>query len=185
MIFFVSNVGFEWFLNFGRDSVTLTVRDFVQEKRNSQEIPLAAWSFLPSEKRRLFEQLSSASSIYPQPGAHHGDERRSVLKCRCTRYEHQRVSSVWSGRFLIPLGKWSIGCRRRFKTGYWYPLFTNSVFRLGDGRFSRKPCSARRRWGQEKLFSNNTSLWETDKNPCIAEKSSILIKHRKSSLLCL
>ena len=44
MIFSVSNDGIEWSLDFGPDSVTLTVKDLVQEIIiSSQEIPLAAW----------------------------------------------------------------------------------------------------------------------------------------------
>ena len=43
MIFSVSNNGFEWSLDFGPDSVTVTVKDLVQELTvNSQEIHLAA-----------------------------------------------------------------------------------------------------------------------------------------------
>ena len=49
MIFSVSNDGIEWSLDIGPDSVTLTVKDVVQEMTiGSQEIPLAAWSLLLS-----------------------------------------------------------------------------------------------------------------------------------------
>ena len=49
MIFSVSNDGIEWSLDYGPDSVTLTVKDLVQEKTIcSQEFPLAAWSLLLS-----------------------------------------------------------------------------------------------------------------------------------------
>ena len=47
MIFSVSNDGIQWSLDFGPDTVTLTVKDVVQQKTiSSQEIPLAAWSLL-------------------------------------------------------------------------------------------------------------------------------------------
>ena len=43
MIFSVSNGGIEWSLDFGPDSMTLTVKDVVQEMTiSSQEFPLAA-----------------------------------------------------------------------------------------------------------------------------------------------
>ena len=47
MNFSVSNDGIEWSLEFGPDSVTLTVKDLVQEMIiSSQEVPMAAWSLL-------------------------------------------------------------------------------------------------------------------------------------------
>ena len=52
MIFSASNDGIEKFLDFGPDSVTLTVKDLVQEMtKSSQEIPLEAWSLLLSERQ--------------------------------------------------------------------------------------------------------------------------------------
>ena len=54
-------------------------------------------------KTKLFESSSSTSSNYPQRGTDYGDERRSAVKCSCTRHGHQRVSGVWSGRILILL----------------------------------------------------------------------------------
>ena len=52
MIFSVSNDGIEWSLDFGPDSVTLTVKDLGQETTiSSQEIPLAAWSLLLSQRQ--------------------------------------------------------------------------------------------------------------------------------------
>ena len=54
MIFSVSNDFIEWSLDFGPDSVTLTVKDLVQEMtRSSQENPLAAWSLLLSQRARV------------------------------------------------------------------------------------------------------------------------------------
>ena len=52
MDFSVSNVVIEWCFDFGKDSVLLTVKDFVQEKtKTSQEIPLTAWSLLLSQRQ--------------------------------------------------------------------------------------------------------------------------------------
>ena len=43
---------------------------------------------------RLSQQSSNASSKYSEQGKNYGDEGRSALRCRRTRYGHKRVSSV-------------------------------------------------------------------------------------------
>ena len=54
MIFSVSNDGIQWFVDFGPDSVTLTVKDLVQEMTIiSRELPLAAWSLLLSQRQQF------------------------------------------------------------------------------------------------------------------------------------
>ena len=57
MIFSVSNDGIEWLLEFGPGSVTLTEQDLVQEMTiSSQEIPLAAWSSLLSQRQHFLKK---------------------------------------------------------------------------------------------------------------------------------
>ena len=52
MIFSVSNDGIQWTLDFGPDSVTIAVNDLVQNITiSSQEIPLAAWQLLLSQRQ--------------------------------------------------------------------------------------------------------------------------------------
>ena len=52
MIFSVSSDGIQWTLDFGPDSVTVAVNDLVQNITiSSQEIPLAAWQSLLSQKQ--------------------------------------------------------------------------------------------------------------------------------------
>ena len=52
MIFSVSNDGIQWTLDFGHDSVTIAVNDLDQNIRiSSQEIPLAAWHSLLSQRQ--------------------------------------------------------------------------------------------------------------------------------------
>ena len=52
MIFSVSNDGIQWALDFGHDSVTIAVIDLDQNLTNSsQEIPLAAWQLLLSQRQ--------------------------------------------------------------------------------------------------------------------------------------
>ena len=52
MIFSVSNDGIQWSLDFGPDSVTIVVIDLDQNITiSSQEIPLAAWQLLLSQRQ--------------------------------------------------------------------------------------------------------------------------------------
>ena len=52
MIFGVSNDGIQWTLDFGPDSVTIAVNDLDQNTTiSSQEIPLAAWQLLLSQRQ--------------------------------------------------------------------------------------------------------------------------------------
>ena len=56
MIFSVSNDGNQWSLDFGPDSVTITVNDLDQNiTTSSQEIALAAWHFLLSQREDLLD----------------------------------------------------------------------------------------------------------------------------------
>ena len=56
MIFSVSNDGIHWTLDFGPDSVTTAVIDFDQNITiSSQEIPLAAWQLLLSQKQHFLD----------------------------------------------------------------------------------------------------------------------------------
>ena len=52
MIFSVSNDGIQWTLDFAPDSVTIAVKDPDQNLTiSSQEIPLAAWQLLLSQRQ--------------------------------------------------------------------------------------------------------------------------------------
>ena len=72
MIFSVSIDGIEWSLDFGPDSVTLTVKDLVQEMtRSSHEIPLAAWSLLLSQRQQFLNNHLARVPVTPnQQGTH-------------------------------------------------------------------------------------------------------------------
>ena len=71
MIFSVSIGGIEWSLDFRPDSVTLTVRDLVQETTIiSRQIPLAAWSLLLSQRQEFLNSHLARVPITPnQQGA--------------------------------------------------------------------------------------------------------------------
>ena len=66
MIFSVSNDGIEWSLDFGPDSVTLTVKDLVQVMTiSSQEILLTAWSLLLSQKQQFLNNHLAPVPVTP------------------------------------------------------------------------------------------------------------------------
>ena len=72
MIFSVSNDGIEWSLDFGPDSVTLFVKDLIQEMTiSSQETPLAAWSLLLSQRQQFSNNHLTRVPVTPnQQGTH-------------------------------------------------------------------------------------------------------------------
>ena len=56
MIFSISNDGIQWTRDFAPDTVTIAVIDLVQNtKIRSQEIPLAAWQLLLSQRQDFLE----------------------------------------------------------------------------------------------------------------------------------
>ena len=76
MIFLVSNDGIQLTLDFGPDSVTISIIDLEQKITIPSCLAIAVVS-----KTRLLEQSSSASSNYPQPARNIWNERRSTLQC--------------------------------------------------------------------------------------------------------
>ena len=70
MIFLLSNDGIQWILDFGPDSVTIAVTDLDQNITiSSQEIPLAAWQLLLSQKQEfLGNHLSRVPTTPNQQG---------------------------------------------------------------------------------------------------------------------
>ena len=91
IFFSVSNDGCEWSVDFGPDTVTLTVRNIFHEKSNFPREASGSLKLVVVSTTRLLEQPSSASSNYPQPKRDYGDGEESVLKWRCTKYGHKRV----------------------------------------------------------------------------------------------
>ena len=88
MIFSVSIDGIQWTLDFAPDSVTIAVIDLVQNITiSSQEVPLAAWQLLLSQKARLPGESSTTSFNRSEPRGNNGDERRSTLQCGAQNLE--------------------------------------------------------------------------------------------------
>ena len=66
MIFSVSNDGIQWTLDFGPDSVTIAVNDLDQNITiSSQEIHLAAWQLLLSQRQDFLDNHLSRVPITP------------------------------------------------------------------------------------------------------------------------
>ena len=66
MIFSVSNDGIQWTLDFGPDSVTIAVNDLDQNITiSSQEMPLAAWQLLLSQRQNFLNNHLSRVPITP------------------------------------------------------------------------------------------------------------------------
>ena len=66
MIFSVSNDGIQWTLDFGPDSVTIAVNDLYQNITiSSQEIRLAAWQLLLSQKQDFLNNHLAQVRITP------------------------------------------------------------------------------------------------------------------------
>ena len=67
MIFSVSNYGIQWTLDFGPDSVTIAVNDLEQNVTiNSQEILLAAWQLLLSQRQDFLNNHLARVPITPK-----------------------------------------------------------------------------------------------------------------------
>ena len=66
MIFSVSNNGIQWTLDFGPDSVTVAVKGLDQNiTMSSQEIPLAAWQLLLSQRQNFLNDHPARVPITP------------------------------------------------------------------------------------------------------------------------
>ena len=67
MIFSVSNDGFKWCLDSGRDSVTFTVKGLVHEMTLiTKVIHLAAWTFLFSQRQEFLNNHLARVLITPK-----------------------------------------------------------------------------------------------------------------------
>ena len=67
MIFSVSSDGIQWTLDFGPHSVTIAVNDFVQKITiSSQELPLAAWQLLLSQRQNFLNNHLARVPLTPK-----------------------------------------------------------------------------------------------------------------------
>ena len=118
MTFSVLSDGIEWCLDFGPDSVTLSVKNLVQEMTtSSQEALLAAWIFLLSQRQEILNNQLARIPVTPnQQGTH--EMRDEVLSSVCAEDKYT------SGYQLSDLDDVEL---------YWEndQLDVNAVFRMG------------------------------------------------------
>ena len=116
MIFSVFNDGIKWTLDFGSDSFTVAVNDLDQNITiTSQELPLAAWPLLLSQRQAFLVNLLPRVPMTndSKPRRNNGVERRSTLQCGGSRLGHKQLSSIRSQRHRVQLGNFSIGHGRK------------------------------------------------------------------------
>ena len=91
MQFAVSNNGIQWILDFGPDSVVLSVKDLNENLTiSSLKIPLAAWSLLLSQRQEfLNNHLPQVPITLNQQGTFEMREQ-----CWSTRYRHYRIRVI-------------------------------------------------------------------------------------------
>ena len=163
IIFSDSNNCIDGSLDIGPDSVILSLKHLVQELTLSyQENPLAAGSLLLSQRQDFLSNRLARLAIIPrQEGTMEMVDK--ALKSRRTRYGHNRVSCVWSGRSWILLGKRSAGCRCCLQITHQYTFFPFNFQSSGVGFNGWKPDCDWQRARQRKRSSsstNNSSLRE-------------------------
>ena len=96
MFFSLCNLGIEWLLDFGPDSISLTAKDLVQELTIiSQEFPLTAWSLLLSERQGFLNNyLERALITLNREGPMEMRNEVLTFQCRRTEHGHKRVWEV-------------------------------------------------------------------------------------------
>ena len=185
MIFSVSYDGIEWSLEFGPDSVTLTVKDLAQEMPiTSEETPLAAWSLLLSQRQRFLDNHSARVPVTPnQQGTH--DVRDEVL------------SSVGAQEGLDSSGYQVSADLDDFSTGktmsWMWTLFLDqasillfhqhrlTTWRWEEVRQKTPICSTKRKTRRTLLLLQHHRSLRDQQGPRIAEKSSVWNMNRKCS----
>ena len=182
MIFSVANGGVQWTLNFGPDSGTIAVIDLVQNTTiSSQELPLAAWHLLLSQRQDFLDNhLSRVPITQNQEGTM---EMRDQVLSGVRAQDLDTSSYQVSDRIhRVQLGKWSAGFRR-FQTRHRHPFFSNIWRSVDVGIISWKPHCVGWRTRQRECFSINTRVCQTPRTSQVAEKSRFWSKNRKCTRL--
>ena len=99
---FFSNNGIEWSLDLGPDSVTLDVKDLLQEMTiSSREFPLAAWSLLLSQRQQFLNNHLAQVPVTPkQEGTHEmRDEIFSSVGAQDMETSGYEVSQLYDVEF--------------------------------------------------------------------------------------
>ena len=170
MIFSVSNDGIERSLDFGPDSVTLTVKVLVQDMTmSSQKIPLAAWSLLLSQRQQFLNNLLARVPVTPNQQVTHEmkDEVLSSVGARDMDTSGYQVSSADLDDVEFFLGKRSTGCGRCFQTSIDSPFSPTPFDDLEMEEVQQKTplCSTKRKTRRTPLLQQQQPFYERPTRP--------------------
>ena len=125
MQFTVSNNETQWILDFGPDSVVLSVKDLNKNTTiSSLEIPLAAWSLLLSQRQEFLDNHLPRVPITPnQQGTFEmREEKLSSVEAQDTDTSGYELSDLEDIEFSW--GRSCSGCGQCLSTWNRYPFFT-------------------------------------------------------------
>ena len=188
MIFLVSNNGTQWTLDFGPDSVVLSVKDLDENLTiSSLENPLAAWSLLLSQRQKFLDNHLPRVPITPnQQGAFKmREEVLSSVGAQNTDTSGYELSDLEDIEF-----SWedpAVDMDSVYRLGIGTPFSPIHLWRFSDGRINRYQPNNSWRWGRQGEFSsnnnNNTRVWASNRTSEITEKSCIRDSTRKCAWL--
>ena len=180
----VSNNGTQWILDFGPDSVVLSVVDLHKNLTiSSLEFQLAAWSLLLSQRQKVLNNHLPGVPITPnQQGTF--EMRDEVLSCvgaQDTNTRGYEVSDLEDIEFSWEDPAVDVEC---LSTWNWYPIFPIHLWRFSDGGIDCYQPNNSWRWGRQGEFSSNninTRVWASNRASQITEKTSIWDSTGKSA----
>ena len=149
---------------------------------SSQKTPLAAWSLFSPHRQDFLKKKLARVPVTPNPQGTH-EKRDDVL----SSVSAQDMDTSWYQLFDLQDDEFywendQLDVDAVLRPGIDTPLSPTTLDDLKKGGSAEKAIQFDE--GEYK-DSNNTSLWETNATPCIAEKSSIWIRKRQCSLLCV
>ena len=94
MMFSVSNVGIQWMVGFGSDSVIRTVEDLIHEMTEScHETPLPLWKLFLSQKQDFYDKHLAKVSITPS--------KQGVLEMRAAVLSNVGAQEMSTGGYQV------------------------------------------------------------------------------------
>ena len=183
MIFWVFNDEIQWTLDFGPDSVTIIVKDLNRNITvSSQEIPLAVWLFLFSQRQHFMDNTLPRVPINQnQEGKMEmNDDILSSVGAQDLETSSSEVSNLKDIEFNWENSQ--LGMDAMFRSDIDTP-FSPKRRRFFDWGFSWKThcVGRRRRQGEFSSSSINTRVYQTYGTSQTEEKLSIWKKNRKCS----
>ena len=186
MIFSVSNDGIQWTLDFGPNAVTIAVNDLDQNKTtSSQEIPLAAWQLLLSQRQDFLDNhLPRVPITQNQEGATEmRDEVLSTVGAQDLNTSSYQVSDLEDIEFNWENSQSDMDAV--FKPGIDTPFSPTTFDDLSMEGSVENPHCVGRRGRQGECSSKNTRFCQTHGTSQAEEKSRFRSKNRKRNQICL